>query len=171
MSKSEEEREILWKIRRASSPSMYELGDSKISQDIVLPISALEEFFAYYKNLGKEMGLECPVFGHSGDGNYHIHFMYNASVPNSQELARKAMDLSIKKTIALGGAISGEHGIGFLKSKYMPLQHSEIELDLMRGIKKVFDPKNILNRGKVLFQNSSEIDALKPLKNIHLPWD
>lgn len=171
VSKSEEEREILWKIRRASSPSMYELGDSKISQDIVLPISALEEFFAYYKNLGKEMGLACPVFGHSGDGNYHIHFMYNASVPNSQELARKAMDLSIKKTIALGGAISGEHGIGFLKSKYMPLQHSEIELDLMRGIKKVFDPKNILNRGKVLFQNSSEIEALKPLKNIHLPWD
>ena len=170
-SNSDQEREMLWKIRRAASPAMYEMGDSKISQDIVLPISSLEEFFAYYKGLGKKYNISCPVFGHSGDGNYHIHFMYNSADLQSAQKAREAMDLSIKKTIELGGAVSGEHGIGFLKTKYMSLQHSEFELNLMRQLKMLFDPQNILNRSKVLWENSTEVKNLRPLKNIHLPWD
>ncbi len=167
---SEQERQELWKIRRSSSSAMYNLADTKINQDIVLPISKLEEFFKYYKALGEKFSLPCPVFGHSGDGNYHIHFMYNASDSQAKARAKEAMDLSIKKALALGGAVSGEHGIGFLKSKYMCLQHSKIELDYMKKIKAQFDPNGILNRFKVL-ENFAIPSELAPLKNIKLPWD
>lgn len=164
-----DDMEKLWKVRRSASQSMYELGDSKISQDIVLPHNAIEDFFAYYKELGKTANLATPTFGHVGDGNYHIHFMYNSSDESGRERATQAMDSAITKAVELGGAVSGEHGIGFLKSKYMNLQHSEVELELMKSMKKLFDPNNILNRGKV-FQ-TYDTKNLTPLKNIKLPWD
>ncbi len=167
---SENEREELWKIRRNASSAMYRLADTKINQDIVLPFAKLDEFFKYYKSLGEKFALPCPVFGHSGDGNYHIHFMYNSDDAQGKLNAREAMDLSIKKAISLGGAVSGEHGIGFLKSKYMHLQHSEIELDYMRKIKAQFDPKGVLNRFKVLVDFDVP-STMSPLKNIKLPWD
>lgn len=170
LAEDEQRRQEVWKIRRAASSSMYLLADTKINQDIVLPNSALREFFRYYKKLGAESGLPCPVFGHSGDGNYHIHFMFNAADTEAKKRAQNAMDLSIKKAIALGGAVSGEHGIGFLKSKYMPLQHSAAEIEYMRAIKKLFDPNNILNRDKVVVCSDLR-ERLSPLKNIKLPWD
>lgn len=165
-----ERRERLWKMRRYASSSMYEFGDSKINQDIVLPYASLREFFAFYKDLGARFNLPNPVFGHSGDGNYHIHFMYNAADDGAKLRAKEAMRLSIEKAVSLGGAVSGEHGIGFLKSKYMPIQHSEYELQLMREIKRVFDPNGILNRGKVMFPSDAG-ERLEPLKGIKLPWD
>ncbi len=170
VAESEDERQGLWEIRRSASSAMYKLADTKINQDIVLPLSELSSFFEYYKALGQKFGLPSPVFGHSGDGNYHIHFMYNASDCIGKRNAEKAMDLSIKKAIELGGAVSGEHGIGFLKSKYMSLQHSSIELEYMRKIKEQFDPKKILNRGKVL-ECFDIPENLAPLKNVKLAWD
>lgn len=163
------EMEKLWRVRRSASQSMYELGDSKISQDIVLPNSALAEYFAFYKNLGAQSRLATPVFGHAGDGNYHIHFMYDSADATGRERAVEAMDKAIAKAVELGGAVSGEHGIGFLKSKYMRLQHSRRELELMRSIKKLFDPKDILNRGKIY--ESFDTAKLSPLKGVRLPWD
>lgn len=167
--KTSAEAEELWEVRRAASQSMYELGDSKLSQDIVLPHTALDEFFAYYKALGRDAKLATPIFGHAGDGNYHIHFMYDSTDPTARARAVDAMDSAIKKAVELGGAVSGEHGVGFLKSKYMPLQHTQAELEIMRSIKKLFDPKNILNREKVYTPH--DIKNLAPLKNIKLPWD
>ena len=170
VSKSAEESQKLWNIRRYASSAMYLLADTKISQDIVLPLDSLKQFFKFFKDLGSSFGLATPVFGHSGDGNYHIHFMFNADDVKAQQNARKAMDLSIEKVIELGGAVSGEHGIGFAKAKYMSLQHSEFELDLMRKIKKVFDPNNILNNSKVVYV-SGVYNRLSPLKDVKLPWD
>ncbi len=168
-SENEMDSEKLWKVRRAASQAMYELGNSKFSQDIVLPYRAVSDFFEFYKALGEKSKLATPVFGHVGDGNYHIHFMYNSSDPTARDRALDSMDEVVVKVIELGGAVSGEHGIGFLKSKYMPLQHSQPELDLMRSIKKLFDPKNILNRGKVYEQYNTR--PLYPLNGIKLPWD
>ncbi len=163
------EAEKLWSVRRKASPAMYMLGDSKISQDIVLPFDGVAEFFRFYKKLGRELNLATPVFGHAGDGNYHIHFMYNGAEDGARARAVRGMDLSIKKTIELGGAVSGEHGIGFLKSKYMPLQHGKAELELMRSLKKVFDPKDILNRGKIY--EVTDTSGMQPLRGVKLPWD
>lgn len=166
----EAEGEIFWKIRRSSSQSMYMLADSKVSQDIVLPFSAVRDYFKFYKQLSESTGLASPVFGHAADGNYHIHFMYNAAEVGVREKAWQSMEIAVKKAIEMGGAVSGEHGIGFLKSKYMPFQHGAGELSQMRAIKKLFDPQNILNPDKVYFP-----DAVKnlppPRTGIKLPWD
>ena len=80
------------------------------------------------------------------------------------------MEESVEKVIELGGAVSGEHGIGFLKSKYMKKQHSEAELEMMRRIKRAFDPNGILNAGKMLWENPLA-ETLEPLRGIKLPWD
>lgn len=163
------ETERLWEIRRKASQSMFELGDGKINQDIVLPAESLDAYFEYFKNLGREYKLATPVFGHAGDGNYHIHFMYKSSDPTGRARALEAMDKAISRAVEVGGAVSGEHGIGFLKSKYMPKQHTPTELELMRAIKKIFDPQDILNRGKIL----TPVDTLnlRPLSGVKLPWD
>ncbi len=166
----ERRREVLWNIRRWASSAMYLLADSKVNQDVVIAQGALKEFMAFYKDLGRRVGLPTPTFGHCGDDNYHIHFMYNSSDPGAKSRARGAMAESIAKAIELGGAVSGEHGIGFLKTKYMKLQHSPYELELMRQIKRLFDPKMILNNGKV-FYDSNCADGLEPLKGVKLPWD
>lgn len=169
MAKSEKEAEEFWQVRRKSSQAMYELGDSKVNQDIVLPFREVCGFFKFFKGLGRELNLATPVFGHAGDGNYHIHFMYYVAEKNARERALAGMEKAIFKTIELGGAVSGEHGIGFLKSKYMPAQHSDCELSLMKEIKKLFDPKNILNPGKIY--SVSDISGLQPLRGVKLPWD
>ena len=164
------EAERFWEVRRRASQSMYLLGDSKVNQDIVLPFSSVKKYFEFFKKLAHSSGLPAPVFGHSADGNYHIHFMYCAANVGDRQKAWDAMEQAVKKAIEMGGAVSGEHGIGFLKSKYMPFQHSEAELDTMRALKKLFDPKNILNPHKVYFPGAVK-DIPPPLTGVKLPWD
>ncbi len=166
--KSEDEAQALWKVRRTASPAMYDLGDSKVGQDIVLPFDAVVGYFSFFKNLACEYNLPAPVFGHAADGNYHIHFMYNES-DGSRERALDAMSKAVEKVVDFGGAISGEHGIGFLKSKYMLLQHGDAELSAMRSIKKALDPQDILNPDKLYAPN--DISSLKPLRGVKLAWD
>ena len=149
---------------------MYLLADSKVNQDIVLPLSSVKKYFEFFKKLSRETGLPSPVFGHSGDGNYHIHFMYDSAVSGARERAWNAMEAAVKKAVEMGGAVSGEHGIGFLKSKYMPFQHGADELETMRALKKMFDPKNILNPGKICFPGAVK-DIPAPLTGVRLPWD
>ncbi len=163
------EAERLWLIRRKCSQSMYEIADSKLSQDIVLPPDKTAEFFEYFDSIGRRHGVATPTFGHAADGNYHIHAMYFGSDAASAAAARRVMDLAIEKCISLGGAVSGEHGIGILKSRYMALQHSPAELEAMRAIKRALDPNNILNPGKVL--EPFDLEGVSPLKGVHLPWD
>lgn len=141
-----------------------------MNQDIVLPFSSVKKYFEFFKELACASGLPAPVFGHSADGNYHIHFMYCAANVGDRQKAWGAMEQAAKKAIEMGGAVSGEHGIGFLKSKYMPFQHSEAELDTMRALKKLFDPKNILNPHKVYFPGAVK-NVPPPLTGVKLPWD
>ena len=164
------EAERFWKIRRGASQAMYLLADSKVNQDIALPLSSVKKYFEFFKKLSRETGLPSPVFGHSGDGNYHIHFMYDSAVSGARERAWNAMEAAVKKAVEMGGAVSGEHGIGFLKSKYMPFQHGADELETMRALKKMFDPKNILNPGKICFPGAVK-DIPAPLTGVRLPWD
>lgn len=167
--RDDSEAESFWKIRRSASQSMYLLADSKVNQDIVLPFSAVRGYFDFYKKLSVRYGLPSPVFGHAGDGNYHIHFMYESGEAGARERAWEAMGKAVRKAIEMGGAVSGEHGIGFLKSKYMPYQHTREELEVMRAIKRQFDPNNILNPDKVYFPDV--VSPTNPLTNVKLPWD
>lgn len=168
-SASETDSENLWQMRRAASPAMYGLGKAKINQDIVLPLNATKTFFKFYKNLGKEAALPTPSFGHAADGNYHIHFMYNPEDKTQKAKAHEAMDCAIAKAVELGGAISGEHGIGIAKSRLLHLQISPPELAAMKAIKSALDPNNILNPQAVYAD--IDIRNYQPLTNLTLPWD
>ncbi len=167
--KDDAEAEELWRVRRSASPAMYGLGNAKLNQDIVLPLEKTREFFKFFKQLGNGIGLPTPVFGHAADGNYHIHFMYDANDEGARSRALEGMRAAIEKAIEMGGAVSGEHGIGALKSKYMAIQHGEAELKLMRAIKRAFDPKNILNPEKVY--TVTDLPNAAPFKGVKLPWD
>ncbi len=90
-----------------------------------------------------------PCFGHTGDGNVHTNVMVDGSDPKQLEIGHVAIEEIFKATVALGGTLSGEHGIGLSKAPFMHLAFSEGEMELFRSIKKAFDPNNILNPAKM----------------------
>lgn len=165
-----DDAEPLWELRRCCSSAMFLLNNSKLNQDIVLPIPKTVEFFDYFKDLGSESGLQTPTFGHAADGNYHIHFMYDGSDAKQKQKAFIAMQKAVEKTVELGGAISGEHGVGITKSKYMNLQISDAEFCVMKKIKNALDPNGILNP-QLRYTSQVDISKYAQNKDIKLPWD
>lgn len=146
---SEKTKEELWKLRRVTGEAAK--GNSVYKEeDTVVPRAKLPELLAKVKELGKEYGFDSICYGHAGDGNLHVNIIKNNM---SDEAWNKELPKAIRKlfvyTKELGGTISGEHGIGYVQKNYMDIAFSEIELDLMRKIKAVFDPNNILNPGKI----------------------
>lgn len=162
--------EPLWGLRRCCSSAMFLLNNSKLNQDIVLPIPKTVEFFDYFKDLGRKSGLQTPTFGHAADGNYHIHFMYDGSNADQKKKAFLAMQKALEKTVELGGAISGEHGVGITKSKYMNLQISDAEFCVMKKIKNALDPNGILNP-QLSYTSQIDISQYTQDKDAKLPWD
>ncbi|MBD0298356.1 MAG: FAD-binding protein [Flavisolibacter sp.] len=140
----------LWKMRRRVAEVVKSAGYT-IEEDTVVPRAQLPALIRGVRELGKEYNFHAVSFGHAGDGNLHIRIKKSGTV-NSQsdpELMEGIRQLfSLVKS--LGGTISGEHGIGLVQKSYMPVQFDEVQLELMRGIKRVFDPNNILNAGKIL---------------------
>ncbi len=147
--KDEKERKRLWEARRSVSPALKGLGyDRKISEDICVPRRAIKAMLSYLKEIQPFYPVDIFSFGHLGDGNLHINLLFN-----SHELDEQGLDDIIKKImkrcLELGGTISGEHGIGLTKMKYLGFELSSRVIGLERQIKKVFDPKGILNPGKI----------------------
>jgi len=139
----------LWKLRRRTAEAAKMAGYT-IEEDTVVPRAELPALIRGVKAIGKEYGFHAVCYGHAGDGNLHIR-INKPGTQNSQddpELVKglRALFLLVKE---LGGTISGEHGIGLVQKGYMDLLFNEKQLDLMRQIKKVFDPNNILNAGKI----------------------
>lgn len=139
----------LWKVRRRVAEAVKKEGYT-IEEDTVVPRAELPALIRGVKALGKEYGFHAVCYGHAGDGNLHIRIKKEGSV-NSQE--NPAMVESLRALFrlvqSLGGTISGEHGIGLVQKGYLDIVFSELQLQLMRGIKKVFDPNGILNKGKI----------------------
>ena len=144
-----EEAEALWHIRRTSSQAMFQLGDTKLNEDIVVPLEAQRSLLRYTLELKRKTGLATPTFGHAADGNFHIHVMFNWDDAEQRAQAKETIDLMMRRVVELGGAITGEHGIGLAKSPYLRLQHSEAEIAAMLAIKDALDPNGILNPGKI----------------------
>lgn len=147
--KSKEEEDKLWDVRRAISPSLMKYGTLKINEDVVVPRSRVPELVAAVEQIGKKHCTFVANFGHAGDGNIHVNFMCDRDDPDSIERARKCVSETFQLSVALGGTISGEHGIGYVKSQYMHYAIDKPTLEIMKGIKKVFDPNGILNPGKM----------------------
>jgi glycolate oxidase len=139
----------LWKLRRRVAEAV-KIDGYTIEEDTVVPRAELPALIKGVKQLGKEYNFEVVCYGHAGDGNLHIRIKKEGSIYslNNPDVipALKALFELVKK---LGGTISGEHGIGLVQKEYMPIVFAEPSMKLMRGIKKIFDPNNILNSGKI----------------------
>ena len=144
-----EEREGLWTLRRAVSPALYSICERKINEDICVPRSRLLETFRRIDEIGARYGLTVAKFGHAGDGNVHANVLLQDTKPETFERAHKAVEAMFRAVIELGGTLSGEHGIGNTKSAYLHLEYGPVEIELMRRLKRVFDPKGLLNPGKI----------------------
>lgn len=160
--------ENMWTIRRGCSQAMFQFGPDKLNEDVVVPVRAQQELIEYTLALKSETGLATPTFGHAMDGNFHVHIMYDRSNKEQCAQARHGIRMLMEKVIELGGAITGEHGVGLAKSPFMNLQHSAAEIRAMRAIKQALDPNGILNPDKQF--NSCEVWDY-PRENVRMPWD
>jgi glycolate oxidase len=162
------EAEELWAVRRKCSGAMFELGDSKLNEDIVVPMRNYVAFAKFLKRLKRESGLHIPTFGHLADGNLHVNIMYHREDPKERRAAEAAVQRLMETVVSLGGAISGEHGIGLAKSPFLRIQHSAAQVKAMKAVKDALDPNGVLNPGKMfeLFQVWKH-----PRLAIKLPWD
>ncbi len=140
----------IWQARKAVSPALFTYAPDKINEDIVVPRSRIPEIVEKIQELGRETGLLTAGFGHAGDGNIHVNVMLDKNDPAQLQKAKAAIETLFDFTISLGGTLSGEHGIGITKSAFMPKEFGTAEMTLMKKIKTVFDPGNILNPGKIL---------------------
>ncbi len=147
---TEERSGSVWKARGAFLEAIKNSTTEMDEVDVVVPRSAVGEMVTYTDSLQEEVGIRIRYFGHAGDGNLHIYVLRD-DLPEDewQKKLNRAMDLMYKKAQELEGKVSGEHGIGHAKREYLVESLGEQNLALMRGIKSVFDPNNILNPGKV----------------------
>ncbi len=143
------EAESLWAVRRKCSGAMFQMGDAKLNEDVTVPLATYGKFARFLEKLRKTSGLAIPTFGHLADGNLHVNIMYHKTDPDECARAETAVQALMEQVVALGGAISGEHGIGLAKTPFLRIQHSEAAIGAMQAVKQALDPNGILNPGKV----------------------
>jgi glycolate oxidase len=147
VARSEAERDKLWAARRVMSRALRARARYKLSEDIVVPRSKLSAMLARIEQLAAVHGVRLPSYGHAGDGNLHVNFLWD--LPEQRPRVEQAIRAVFETAIAFGGTLTGEHGLGALKMPYLPLEQSEALIALQRRIKTVFDPKGLLNPGKM----------------------
>jgi D-lactate dehydrogenase len=145
-----EETRTLWRARKSLSHAVKQIAPLKINEDIVVPIMRLSEMVAFLEAQARGYQLPIVSFGHAGNGNLHVNLMVRPDDAREMARARACLLEIFEKTLALGGTLSGEHGIGTEKREFLPLEIAPPALDLMRGLKALFDPNGILNPGKLL---------------------
>ena len=162
------EAEELWRVRRTCSQAMFQMGDAKLNEDVVVPPRRYRALLKYALQLKRETGLATPTFGHAMDGNFHVHLMYHRADRNEGRSAERGVAALMKKVVALGGAVTGEHGIGLAKSPFLRWQHSPAEIKAMLAVKRALDPRGILNPGQIFTPVS--VWKYQPVP-VRLPWD
>jgi glycolate oxidase len=149
MAEDESAREKIWEARRSISPALYHLKPAKLNEDIVVPRNKIPVMLKKLRMLSDESGIKIVSFGHAGDGNIHVNIMADKDNRPEYEKALGLVKEVFRMTLELGGTISGEHGVGITKRDYIGMEIKPAEMDLMKKIKNVFDPLNILNPGKI----------------------
>jgi glycolate oxidase len=142
--------ETIWQLRREFSYTLRDTGLTKLNEDIVVPRGRLKELFEFTGGLEKQFGFPVACFGHAGDGNIHVNIMADMTQPQAKKRCEKALDALFKQVIALGGVVTGEHGIGLAKKPWWPIAASKELRSLHQTIKSALDPTQILNPGKFL---------------------
>ncbi|MCD6320322.1 MAG: FAD-binding protein [Candidatus Desulfofervidaceae bacterium] len=144
-----EKAKKLWEVRRAISPAVFQLGSKKSSHDIVVPRAQILNMVKKIQALRQDYGLPVLCFGHIGDGNLHVNIMYDET---EEVKAQTVTEKVIKAALILGGTISGEHGIGLTKARFLSWEINQPTLKLMQQLKQALDPNNILNPGKIFLE-------------------
>lgn len=139
----------LWDVRRALSPAIKKYGTLKLNEDVVVPRSRVAELVERVVEIGRYHKTFVVNFGHAGDGNIHVNFMCNREDRAAVKRAREAVRNTFAVAIELGGTISGEHGIGYVKAPYLEMALDAATIETMKRIKRALDPNGILNPGKV----------------------
>lgn len=148
---TDERNESVWTIRGAFLEAIKASTSLMDELDVVVPRAEIAEYLEYTEEVSKNLGLRMPYFGHVGDGNLHIYFCKDdLELEVFENKLKEAFDLMYDRAFEIGGLVSGEHGVGYMKREYLVRQAGETQMDLMRGIKKLFDPKNILNPDKIV---------------------
>lgn len=139
----------LWAVRRDLSKATKAIAAVRVSEDVAVPNSRFPELVAFVDRQNAESILRINSFGHAGDGNLHVNFLAMTDTPELRHEMEQRIDRLMAKTIELGGTLSGEHGIGLAKRKYLSLEYSPATLGAMSRFKTVFDPTGLLNPGKI----------------------
>jgi glycolate oxidase len=147
----EAQRERLWAARRTVSTALRSLAKHKLSEDIAVPRSAIPAVIEKLKAMGAELGLTVATYGHAGDGNLHANILFDSQ--DERPMVELALRRMAELAVSVGGTITGEHGVGLAKKDLLPLEQSQGVLQLQRQLKALFDPKGLLNPGKI-FQAS-----------------
>ena len=149
---TEERKKSVWSARGAFLEAIKASTTEMDECDVVVPGDRVDTFIKFTHELAEKYNVRIPSFGHAGDGNLHVYICRDAlNEEDWQKTLAAIFDEMYQKAVQLGGLVSGEHGIGYAKKGYLRRQYGETPIALMQGIKQVFDPKNILNPGKVCF--------------------
>lgn len=147
---TEDQKNALWKMRRAVGEAVKSNSIYK-EEDTVVPRYELPVLLEGIKTIGAKYGFSSVCYGHAGDGNLHVNIIKGSMSDEAWQVeVPKGIREIFELTVSLKGTLSGEHGIGYVQKNYMDIAFSNVQLQLMKGIKKVFDPNGILNPGKIL---------------------
>jgi glycolate oxidase len=141
------QREKLWAARRQMSHAVRKLAKRKLSEDVVVPRMQIGELLDRVARTSEQTGVRSLTYGHAGDGNLHCNYLWNED--HELPAVERAIEQLFRDVIELRGTLSGEHGIGVLKAQYLPLEQAPELITLQRDLKRVFDPQNLLNPGKI----------------------
>ncbi len=141
--------EKLWKARRVISPSLAYIAPHKMNEDVTVPRKKLPELIAAVEGIASRYNVRCASFGHAGDGNIHVNFLYDKRNNDEVQRVKEAVKALMEVVVQLGGTISGEHGIGLAKKDYIGIEIGPEGIEIMKRIKNAFDPHGIMNPGKI----------------------
>ena len=153
-----EESDRLWSVRRKISQAVGRLRPVKLNQDVVVPRTKIPDLLDFVDGISARDGLLIPCFGHAGDGNIHVNVMLDPADEAEAARAKRAVEAIFRHSVALGGTISGEHGIGYVKAPYLGIALTPETIEMMRRVKACFDPNGILNPGKLFFSTDEISD-------------
>ncbi len=142
-------KQRLWDARRAISPALYHIRPTKINEDIVVPRGRVPEMLRELREIANKNNIIIANFGHAGDGNIHVNVMTDKNDHEEYTRARDSIKDIFEAALRLQGTISGEHGVGLTKKEFLKMELSDVSIDIMKKIKNAFDPKGILNPGKI----------------------
>jgi glycolate oxidase len=149
IAETDEDSEEIWGVRRIVSPSLRKINPDKFNEDIVVPRSKVPDMIRALEKISTDYNVPIVNFGHAGDGNIHVNVMVDLKEKGMAAKIEKVMEEVFGAAIKLRGAISGEHGIGTSKAKYLSMELDVATITYMQRIKAALDPNNILNPGKI----------------------